>query len=162
MMAVFLGIAVVSIIYLIHAGYMDVKERMIYSTPVIFLTIIWSSYLLLEGHWSGYELAAIWLSHLICYLLMNRLHIWGAGDSDLFLLFANIVLLQAKENNLYQTVMFECIALIIAMVISLAIGAVEFKLKHKKWELKGKVAVVPGFSVVMVLMLISAFRWRWM
>ena len=162
MMILFIGLAIASGIYLLHAGCMDLKERMIYSFPAILLTMVWSVYLLLDGHWNGYVLSAFWMLHLIVYLIMNRLHIWGAGDSDLFLLFANLVMLQARGNNLYQTLMFECVSLIIAMVLSLVIGAVEFQVKHKKWELKGKVAVVPGFSMVMILLLISAFRWRWM
>ena len=162
MMILFIGFAIGSAIYLLHAAYMDVKERMIYSFPAILLTMVWSVYLLLDGNWNGYVLSAFWILHLIGYLIMNRLHIWGAGDSDLFLLFANLVMLQARGNNLYQTLMFECVALVIAMVLSLVIGAVEFQVKHKKWELKGKVAVVPGCSVVMMLLLVSAFRWRWM
>ena len=88
---VFLVLAVLTIIYLVVAVVMDLKERMIYVFPVMMLYVAWSSYLLFSGIYSAEFISIFWLINLIVYLIMNKLGIWGGGDSDLFLLFGNIV-----------------------------------------------------------------------
>ena len=73
---VFLILAALTIIYLVWAAVMDLKERMIYVFPVLILHVAWSSYLLFSGIYSAEFISIFWLINLIVYLILNKFGIW--------------------------------------------------------------------------------------
>ena len=157
---VFLILAALTIIYLVWAAVMDLKERMIYVFPVLILHVAWSSYLLFSGIYSAEFISIFWLINLIVYLILNKFGIWGGGDSDLFLLFGNIVLASGAMTNGYAVAITECLYLCAGLGMSIGIGRIEAGMKREDMKLKREVAVVPGIALIMTALLIKGFIWR--
>ena len=111
MTVMYLILAVLSIVYLVVATFMDLKERMIFVFPIVVLQMLWSTYLLFSGAYDGTFLTIYWIVNLIIYLLLNHFEIWGAGDSDLFLLMGNVCLVASANMNGYMAAISECIGL---------------------------------------------------
>ena len=148
-MEAFLILATATIIYLIQAAVMDVKEKKIYSFPCIVLSILWSAYLIYSGERELYFLVSFWMIHISILTFFNKYHLWGAGDSDILLLFANVFLSFTGNLNAYAVAFYECMGVIGALGISLLVGCMEYRIRHKEMKITGNVAVAPGFSVIM-------------
>ena len=158
-MVAFLFLTIATMIYLVQAAVIDIKEKKIYSFPCVVLSALWGMYLTCLGQRELSFLGAFWAVHIFIMIFFNKYQIWGAGDSDILLLFANVFLCFIGSLNGYAVVFYECMGLIEALVISLLVGAIEYRVGHKKLSITGKLAVVPGFSVVMCT-LIVVMIWR--
>lgn len=149
----FLILAVATATYMIHAGYMDIREKKIYSFPCQVLTVIWTVFLLWGSDKDIRLLIGYWIIQISLYIFFHHFRIWGAGDSDIFLLFGNVYFVTVGSANVYAVALGECICLAIALCISLGSGWAECKIRKEVFDIKGKAAVVPGFSVVVLLLL---------
>ena len=83
-----------------------------------------------------------------------KFHIWGDGDSDVFLLFTGIILCTFKIDNLLQFGFLICVFLVAAQLISLIAGVIEAGIKNRKLNRDSGLAVVPGFAMVLIIMII--------
>lgn len=150
-------LSLVTAIYMIHAGYMDIREKKIYSFPCLLLNVMWCAYLLWNFKSNIYFLVGYWIIQIIVYIAFNHFHIWGAGDSDIFFLFGNVYLATIITINSNAVILGECIYLVIALSLSLIISWIECRFRKIKFDLKGRAAVVPGFSVMIVFLLVNRF-----
>lgn len=157
-MVAFLFLTIVTMIYLVQATVIDIKEKKIYSFPCIVLCALWGMYLTCLGQRELSFLGVFWAVHILILILFNKYQIWGAGDSDILLLFANVFLCFTGSLNVYAVVFYECIGLIVALVFSLLVGGIEYRVRHKKLSVTEKLAVVPGFSVVMCILIVVMIR----
>lgn len=153
-MYLFMILAVVTIIYLILSARMDFKERKIYTFPGIMLSLSWLSYLFSTGEHTWQFLVSYALFNVSAWFLFNRMKIWGAGDSDVFLLLSNVLLAVVGPTSGCNILFLECIAIIGVMAVAIICGCIESKLKKEKISLKSKVAVVPGFAFVITVVLV--------
>lgn len=153
-MYLFMILAVVTIIYLVLSARMDLKERKIYTFPGIMLSLSWLSYLFSTGEHTLQFLVCFALFNASAWFLFNRMKIWGAGDSDVFLLLSNVLLAIVGPTSGWRILFLECIAIIGVMAAAIIFGCIESKLKKEKLSLKSKVAVVPGFAFVTVVILL--------
>ena len=157
---IFAVLAIVTIAYLNVASVMDIKERMIYVFPAMVLHIAWSFYLLFASEYSADFISIFWLINLIVYLILNKFKIWGAGDSDMFLLFGNICLASGLMTNGYVAAITECLYLCAGLGVSIGISRIEAAIKKEDIKLKREVAVVPGIALIMCVILMKGFIWR--
>ena len=119
MMIMYCILAVFTLIYLVLAAFMDLKERMIFVFPIVVLHALWSTYLLFSGVYDSTFLSVYWIVNLIVYLLLNHFGIWGGGDSDLFLLMGNVCLGAGATMNGYMVTILECMCLCVGLGISM-------------------------------------------
>ena len=153
-MYLYMIIAIVTIIEFVMMARMDIKERKIYTFPMIMLSIAWLSYLFSTEEYAWQFLVCYTLFNLSSKFLFNRMKIWGAGDSDAFLVLSNVLLAVTGPVSGWMILFLECIAIMGVMAAAIVIGFVESKIKKEKLNLKSKVAVVPGFAVVITVLLI--------
>ena len=107
---------------------------------------------------------------------MNYFHIWGAGDSDVFLLFASIILntysilgskgmiqliYTSQFHLVMEVILIECLSLAFALSLSVLISKIESKVKRTKLTLKSGIAVVPGLAIVMIGFMMAGVYGRW-
>ena len=95
-----------------------------------------------------------WTITVIPYMAYKIFHIWGDGDSDVFLLFISIILCTFKIDNLLQFGFLICVFLAAAQIISLIAGVIEAGIKNRKLNWDSGLAVVPGFAMVLIIMII--------
>ncbi|MDD3240014.1 MAG: hypothetical protein PHW47_08025 [Lachnospira sp.] len=160
-MILYLVLSVATLVYGILSAMQDLKERMIYSFPCYVLTIFWGIYIWRMHQMSPVYLICFWVIHIVIYLCMNHFKIWGGGDSDFLFLFANVFLAIIGKGNVSAMAFMECMCLIVALSNSTWIGYLEGKVKKKKINLNSEVAVVPGFVVVMALLLMAGYFGRY-
>ena len=147
-------LAVVTVVYLVLSARMDFKERKIYTFPSILLSLAWVSYLFSTGEHTWKFLVCYVLFNVFAYMLFNHIKIWGAGDSDIFLLLSNVLLAVVGPTSGWNILFLECIAIIGVMVVAIILGCIESKVKKEKICLESKVAVVPGFAFVITILLL--------
>lgn len=150
-----------TILYISYSAYQDLKERMIYCFPCNALSVLWGIYLWQMEKWSVTFLVVFWMIHVFLYLFMNHFNVWGGGDSDFILLFCNVCLYSLGSTNVYEIAFIECISLCLAMLISITIGWLEGRIKRIKVNLKSEIAVVPGISIMMGVMILKEWIERW-
>ena len=68
----------------------------------------------------------------------------------------------AKPGSILSFAISECLLMALAVALSLLIGAVEYKVKKRKFSLNGDMAVIPGFAVVMIAVMATGFVERFM
>lgn len=153
-MYLFIILAVVTVVYLVLSARMDFKERKIYTFPGIMLSLSWVSYLFSTGEHTWQFMVCYVLFNASAWMLFNRMKIWGAGDSDIFLLLSNVLLAVVGPTSGWNILFLECIAIIGVMVAAIIFGCIESKVKKVKISLKSKVAVVPGFAFVITVLLL--------
>jgi len=153
LLGLYIVLAIVTVVYMVLSARMDLRERQIYTTPCFFLTLSWWLYLFNMGIFD-WKILVIWfVVHYVLYRLFNHFRIWGAGDSDVFLLLSNILLVVIGERG-YWTVLFtECVCIVMALAIAILVAIFEFRGKEEQVNLHSKVAVVPGFAVVVIILL---------
>lgn len=147
-------LSVVTVICMVLLSIQDVKEKMIYSVPVMLLHLMWSFFIWLEMGYSNEFLVKYWVIHLIIYILVNKLRIWGAGDSDLLMLFCDCCLLSIPKTNGYMFVIEECIYLIYALITAILVGKGDALFHKKKFKGDLDVALTPGFAVAVITSLV--------
>lgn len=151
----YIGLAGITSIYLVQAAVMDVKEKKIYSFPCLILTFLWGIYLAYTGARDLQFLGTFWMIHAMIFIFLNKGNIWGAGDSDILLLFANVYLSITAGMSGYGIAFYECLVLIACLGLSLFVGVIEHRLRHQEIKITGNVAVVPGFSLIMIIMMLA-------
>jgi len=159
---VVLVLAVITAIFLLVSFAQDIKERTVYSFPCLILTDAWAIVLWGVVSYTKAEIIGFLLIHSSIYLLMRLFKIWGDGDSDIFLLFGNVCMVFLSPGSMLALAISECLLMVLAISLSLLIGAVEYRIKKRKFSLNGDMAVIPGFSVVMVAVMITGFVERFM
>lgn len=153
-MYLYIILAVVTIIEIVLTARMDIKERKIYTFPIFMMSLSWLSYLFSTREYTWQFLFGYAALNLSAWLMFNRIKMWGEGDSDLFLALSNI-LLATVGNVGGSTILFlECMAIFFVMAFAIIIGFVESEVKKEKLKLSSKVAVAPGFAVVIIVILI--------
>lgn len=159
-MVMYVILAVLTLSYLIVATVMDLKERMVFVFPAILLNALWSGYLLFSGSYDSTFLSVYWIVNLVIYLLLNHFGIWGGGDSDFFLLMANVCLAAGSVLNGYSAAFLECIYLCAGLGLSIGISRIEAGIKREKVTINRGVAVAPGIATMTILLLTKGFIWR--
>ena len=141
----------------------DIRERMIYAFPCIALTSIW----VVLGVISTRQfllIGAVLTVHLVIYLTFKITGAWGDGDSDVFLLYGMIfmmmILTGGHEIGIMMYLIVELAGLVIALLISFVVAVIEAKFKGQKLTRQSSIAVVPGFSIVIILMVTKMVFWR--
>ena len=144
----------ITVIILTLVAAQDFRERMIYSFPVLILTVIWMIYSIFF-YWGRMRFVVLtWEIKVVLYMAYKIFHIWGDGDSDVFLLFTGIILCTFKIDNLLQFGFLICVFLVAAQLISLIAGVIEAGIKNRKLNRDSGLAVVPGFAMVLIIMII--------
>lgn len=144
----------ITVIILTLVAAQDFRERMIYSFPVLILTVIWMIYSIFF-YWRRMRFVVFaWAITVVLYMAYKIFHIWGDGDSDVFLLFTGIILCTFKIDNLLQFGFLICVFLVAAQLISLIAGVIEAGIKNRKLNRDSGLAVVPGFAMVLIIMII--------
>lgn len=159
---VVLILAVITTVFLIVSFAQDIKERTVYSFPCLILTGAWAIVSRSADSLMKAEIICFLIAHAVLFLLIRLFKIWGDGDSDIFLLFGNICLVFLNPGSTRTLAISESLLVVLAITISLLIGAVEYRIKKRKLSLKGDVAVIPGFSIVMIAVMITGFAERFM
>ena len=162
MKRVVLILAIITAIFLLVSFAQDIKERTVYSFPCLILTDAWAIVMWGVASFTKAEIICFLLVHSSIYLLLRLFKIWGDGDSDIFLLFGNICMAFAKPGSILSFAISECLLMALAVALSLLIGAVEYKVKKRKFSLNGDMAVIPGFAVVMIAVMATGFGERFM
>ena len=144
----------ITVIILTLVAAQDFRERMIYSFPVLILTVIWMIYSIFF-YWGRMRFVVFaWAITVVLYMAYKIFHIWGDGDSDVFLLFTGIILCTFKIDNLLHFGFLICVFLVAAQLISLIAGVIEAGIKNRKLNRDSGLAVVPGFAMVLIIMII--------
>ena len=150
----FLGLSLLTFLFLIPLSVQDLKERMIYAFPVQILVVSWGIYsALLYKDEPGMYVKCISLS-VILFLIFNLLKIWGDGDSDVFLLGVTILLSVFRMVSVRFFLISICIMVIFSLLFSFAVGLIESLFKKEKLSKESALAVVPGFSITFLSILI--------
>lgn len=157
-----MSLAVMTTAYFITAFRQDIRERMVYTAPIIVLHAAWSIYLAAMTDWGNMFLCLFWIIHLIIYILLNKFQIWGGGDSDLFLLSADLCLVAGPVVSAYSIAVRECMLLASGLALAMGIGYVEAEVKGEKMKGSREMAVVPGMAVVMMVFIMKGLVWRLM
>lgn len=175
-MIFYLVLEVIISIYLILSAKRDLKERKVYSS----LSLGFAWIIVLSTVTDGvFELKTVFvfsIIHMIIFILMNYFHIWGAGDSDVFLLFASIILntysilgskgmikiiYTSQFHLVMEVILIECLSLAFALSLSVLISKIESKVKRTKLTLKSGIAVIPGLAIVMIGFMMAGVYGRW-
>ena len=141
----------------------DLKERMIYAFPCMTLIALWTVLGVIST--GQFVLIGIAVSvHLAIYFALKITGIWGDGDSDVFMLygiiFMTMMLTGKYEIGVTTYMILELIGMVCALIISFIVALIEARIKGQKLTKKSSVAVVPGFAVVIVLMVMKMVFWR--
>ena len=136
---------------------------MIYAFPCMTLIALWA--VLCAISTGQFVMIGIAVSvHLAIYLALKITGIWGDGDSDVFLLYGMIfmtMMLTGKyEIGITVYMILEIIVMVFALIVSFVVALIEAKIKGQKLTKKSSVAVVPGFAVVIILMVVKMVFWR--
>lgn len=153
----------ITVAFMVLCFATDLKERMIYAFPCMTLIAIWT----VLGVMSTGQFILIGIAvsvHLAIYFVLKITGIWGDGDSDVFLLygiiFMTMMLTGKYEIGVTMYMILELIGMVFALFVSFIVALIEAKIKGRKLTNKSSVAVVPGFAVVIVLMVVKMVFWR--
>ncbi len=151
---IYLILSLITIPVLIFLSAQDLKERMIYSFPVLFLSAGFAAHSVFLYKDEPVLLVFMWISALILYALYKIFHVWGDGDSDMWLLFTGIILCTFRIESALSFGFIVSIGLAGAQIMALFVGMIEAALKKDKLKGDSQVAVVPGFSLILTVMLV--------
>lgn len=153
----------ITVAFMVLCFVTDLKERMIYAFPCMTLIALWTVLGVIST--GQFVLIGIAVSvHLAIYFALKITGIWGDGDSDIFMLYGMIfmtMMLTGKyEIGITMYMILELIGMVFALVVSFVVALIEAKIKGQKLTKKSSVAVVPGFAVVIVIMVVKMIFWR--
>lgn len=147
--------AIITAICLVFASFGDLRERIVYTAPIIAIHIMWGVYLWTSGMYTERFLVCFWIIQMLIYITLNCMSIWGGGDSDLYMLLGDICLLACNRANVTTVGMCVCISLATGLILSIIIGRFEFACKGEAFKKDSGLAVAPGMAVVMIVLLIK-------
>ena len=148
-------LAVTTGIYLMLATVWDLKSREIYTFPCNLLTVLWIAYAFFNGNVEVKVMAAYIVFFIVLYITFNVTKTWGAGDSDLLLLFGAVYLAHMDGTFTLIDVSSQCIALVVVLLVSAAVGYVEARIKKKQLKRDSSIAIAPGYAVVIIGVIIG-------
>ena len=93
---------------------------------------------------------------VICVIIAKALdykHIWGAGDSDLFVLFTILYETFRVACFSIESLCLEILLFALAMILSLGIAWVEAKIRKEKLGKNSSIAVAPGLAIVTMILM---------
>lgn len=150
--------AIITSIFMVFCISTDLRERAVYVFPCYVLIPVW----MLIGAAVSEKVVmfgVILVLHIAAYLVFKIAGIWGDGDSDIFLLygvvFAAFMLTVKPEYGIGLYIVAELLGMIAALVLSFVIGLIEAFVKKQKLTRTSSIAVVPGFSIVIIGMIIG-------
>lgn len=152
-----LFLAVVTGTYLVLAAVWDLKSREIYTFPCNVLTVLWIVYAFVQSNVDVKVIATYIIFFIALYVAFNITKTWGAGDSDLLLLYGSVTLAQMDGAITLLDVSSQCIALAVVLLISAVIGFIEAKIKKETLRKDSSIAIAPGYAVVIIISLIGGF-----
>lgn len=161
-MNVYVVLMIVTIIYLVFASITDLKERMIYTSPIAFLHMAWSVYFYMNLDISKRELVMVWIIQAAVYLTFYFIKIWGDGDTGLLLIFGDAMLASGVSMGWYGFLIKTLLFFAFGLALSIVAGKAEFHLKSMDLNRHSELAVVPGLAAVMIGLLLEGFVWRYM
>ena len=142
-------------IYLIFATVWDIRSREIYTFPCNVLTVLWIVYAVIRGGVDVKVMAAYIMFFIVLYIAFNVTKTWGAGDSDLLLLFGAVYLAHMNGAFTLIDVSSQCIALVVVLLVSATVGYVEARIKKKQLKRDSSIAIAPGYAVVIIGVIIG-------
>ena len=152
-----LFLAVVTGTYLVLAAVWDLKSREIYTFPCNVLTVLWIVYAFVQGNVDVKVIATYIIFFIALYVAFNMTKTWGAGDSDLLLLYGSVTLAQMDGVITLLDISSQCIALVVVLLISAVIGFIEAKIKKETLRKDSSIAIAPGYAVVIIGSIIGGF-----
>lgn len=152
-----LFLAVVTGTYLVLAAVWDLKSREIYTFPCNVLTVLWIVYAFVQGNVDVKVIATYIIFFIALYVAFNMTKTWGAGDSDLLLLYGSVTLAQMDGAITLLDVSSQCIALAVVLLVSAVIGFIEAKIKKETLRKDSSIAIAPGYAVVIIGSIIGGF-----
>ena len=144
-------------IYLIFATIWDLKSREIYTFPCNILAVMWAIFAFVKGSVDVYEMVAYVVCFVALYIGFNVTKAWGAGDSDLFLLFGSVYLAHIEKTITLFDISGQCIAMALVLLISASIGLVEAKIRKKELKRDSSIAIAPGYAMVIIGVIVGGF-----
>jgi len=144
-------------IYLVLMAVLDLISREIYTFPCNVLTILWVAYAFARENVDVKVIAAYVVFFIALYVAFNVTKTWGAGDSDLLLLFGSVYLAHMDGAFTLFDVSSQCIALVMVLLISAGIGFIEAKIKKEHLKKDSSIAIAPGYAVVIIGVIIGGF-----
>lgn len=144
---------VMTTMYLIGASIQDLRKRAIYTFPCTMLTALWGIEIAICMQYPWYVFLGYMVVSFSLYGIFTARRIWGAGDSDLFLLFLVIYLSVLGGNFNLGSLCMLFLLFALALIVALLVGLIESKLKRKKLDKRSSIAVAPGFAVVMIMLM---------
>lgn len=152
-----LFLAVVTGTYLVLAAVWDLKSREIYTFPCNVLTVLWIVYAFVQGNVDVKVIATYIIFFIALYVAFNMTKTWGAGDSDLLLLYGSVTLAQMDGVITLLDISSQCIALAVLLLVSAVIGFIEAKIKKETLRKDSSIAIAPGYAVVIIGSIIGGF-----
>lgn len=159
---VYLILSIITSIYLVLSAKRDLKERLIYSFPCIVLMNAWTILWWRTSAYSQGFLIIYALAHVLIFFMMKHFKLWGDGDGDMFMLLGDICLACLGNLSPINLVIAECLSLAFILAVAIGIGAIEYKVENKPFKVTGDVAVVPGFAVVLIVIMVYGLVRRFM
>ena len=153
-------LGVITIAALVALSIQDIRERMIYSFPVLFLSAVWMVYSIAIYRERLMFLIVCWGVSVAIFAAFRVMSVWGDGDSDMFLLFSGIILCSFKVISLQHFWFIECNLLVLTLLAALIIGLIEYLIRRKKLSKQSDVAVVPGFLVILSGVIVYGALWK--
>lgn len=146
---------IATVICLVFASFGDLRERMVYTAPIIAIHIMWGVYLWTSGMYTERFLVCFWIIQILIYISLNSMSIWGGGDSDLYMLLGDVCMVACNGADATKVGMCVCISLAAGLILSIIIGRFEFAYKGETFEKDSGLAVAPGMAVVMIVLLMK-------
>ena len=88
----YFSLALATIPVLVFLAAQDLKERMIYSFPVLFLSGVWAAHSVILYKDNPIFVITAWSAIIALFTAYKISGMWGDGDSDMWLLFTGVIL----------------------------------------------------------------------
>ena len=141
------------IIYAIFCAYTDLKDRSICYIPSYVLSAILFivNIVVIEDRLCTIVDTCIFI---VVAIIFNKKKVWGGGDSDYLIMFSQVVLYAFGSDGLLRVLFMECILIVVSLIFSVVISAIECYIKDRKFSGKYKAAALPGFCITTVALCI--------
>lgn len=150
----YFSLALATIPVLVFLAAQDLKERMIYSFPVLFLSGAWAAHSVILYKDNPIFLITAWSATIALFTAYKISGMWGDGDSDMWLLFTGVILSTFELKNMLQFGFVVCILLVGVQGIALIAGLIEAAIKKRKLDRHSDIAVVPGFAMILIMVIL--------
>lgn len=133
--------------------YTDLKGCEIYVFPARVLSFFWCMYLIY--HINPVKAISFILIHLFVLILMDKLKVWGGGDSEFVFLFSLLYLATVGNDLCIRAIAIELIAIVVGILISVVFGVMQKVIKKEKITKQSEFAVLPGIAIVSLYYLLG-------